>query len=169
MRNNPVIFRLRVNWILCFCCFKACWSCIKLLCTFVCMYIFCPWTGQSNKYTTTTQHFCPRVDFWARSCRFYWCIKDFKIIQCRHLVLAPVDRTSASAWLYKHPWMNNMSKKQINDPRSLPIKVTFRSMPRKLGGESGMWSCFMPRQPRHLMQESDIGHCSSRYNLCNSL
>ena len=30
----------------------------------------------------------------------------------RHLIPAPIDRTSASAWLYKHPWIThqNISK-----------------------------------------------------------
>ena len=29
----------------------------------------------------------------------------WKSLQCSHLIPAPVDRTSASAWLYRHPWI----------------------------------------------------------------
>ena len=36
---------------------------------------------------------------------------------------APVDRTSASAWLYKHSCIT--LAKRINDPPSLQINVTF--------------------------------------------
>ena len=41
--------------------------------------------------------------------KLYFAYKDpFYIVtylQYRHLVPAPVDRTSASAWLYKTPWI----------------------------------------------------------------
>ena len=39
-------------------------------------------------------------------------------IQYRHLIPAPVDRTSASFWLYKHPWVScqNISQTHQYDP-----------------------------------------------------
>ena len=53
---------------------------------------------------------------------FYYNYKD---IQYRHLIPAPVDRTSAYAWFYKHPWITfqNIFAKHINDPHSLWIKL----------------------------------------------
>ena len=34
-----------------------------------------------------------------------WAMVVVVIIQYRHLIPAPVDQTSAIAWLYKHPWI----------------------------------------------------------------
>ena len=45
-------------------------------------------------------------------------------LQYRHLIPAQVDRTSASAWMYKHPW--NMSK-QKNSPSTSMTHVTYTS------------------------------------------
>ena len=44
-------------------------------------------------------------------------------IQYSNLNPTPVDRTSNSAWLYKHPWLTY--SKHINDLCSLQIKTTF--------------------------------------------
>ena len=58
-------------------------------------------------------------------------------LQYRHLIPAPVDRTSVSAWLYKHPGTTCQRNIPINDPWSLQIKATFSCegihafMPRK--------------------------------------
>ena len=64
-------------------------------------------------------------------------------IQYIHLIYAPFDRASSSAWLYKHTWItcpkNKNKPEHINDPRCLRIKVTSSCevipafMPRKLG------------------------------------
>ena len=62
-------------------------------------------------------------------------------LQYRHLITAPVDRTSGSAWLHKHSWMiceNNKPSTSMTHI-SLRIKATFScgvihaSMPRKQG------------------------------------
>ena len=42
----------------------------------------------------------PLIGFY-RSHTDDWCDS----VQYRHLITAPVNRTSASAWLYKHPWI----------------------------------------------------------------
>ena len=39
--------------------------------------------------------------FWISTFRILW--HTHRQLQYRHLITAPVDRTSASAWLYKHP------------------------------------------------------------------
>ena len=38
-----------------------------------------------------------------------------KELQYRHLIPAPVDRTSTSAWLYKDPWIT-YQKNKLNKP-----------------------------------------------------
>ena len=82
---------------------------------------------------------------WALLCAFRLMTQDYwenlyqmvSAVQYRHLIPAPVDRTSASAWLYKHPCMTC----QNNKPSiSMRIKAVFSCgvihafMPRKLGG-----------------------------------
>ena len=49
-------------------------------------------------------------------------------IQYRHLIPAPVDRTSASAWLYKKP-MNNISNNKL---RILILHITCESKLRSV-------------------------------------
>ena len=44
----------------------------------------------------------------------------------RHLILAPVDRTPASAWFYKHLWIT----RQRNKPRTLMTLVACESKQR---------------------------------------
>ena len=63
-----------------------------------------------------------------------------KYIQYRHLIHAPVNRTSASVWLLKYPLKTCQTQvKHINATRSLRIKATFScevihtSMTKKLG------------------------------------
>ena len=84
------------------------------------------------------------------------CIRSINYLQYRHLIPAPVDRTSAYAWLYKHPWITfqNIFAKHINDPRILWIKTTFSweiiyaTMPRKIGGNRACGRVFCPGRPR---------------------
>ena len=35
-------------------------------------------------------------------------------VQYRHLIPAPIDRTYASAWLYKHPWVTSQNNSQTH-------------------------------------------------------
>ena len=73
-------------------------------------------------------------------------------IQYRHLIPAPVDRTSANAWLYKKP-LDKMSK---NNPstRRLRIKATFSygaiiaPMSRKMDGNRVCGRVLCPGCPR---------------------
>ena len=81
-------------------------------------------------------------------------------LQYRHLIPAPVYRTSASACFYKHPWITCQKKaKHINGPCSLCIKATFSwevihaSMP---GWQPGVRLCIMPWLPAHLVQELNV-------------
>ena len=50
------------------------------------------------------------------------------MIQCRHLIPAPVDRTFANVCLYKHPWIACQKYK----PGSLMIDVTCESKLRSV-------------------------------------
>ena len=50
----------------------------------------------------------------------------FLFLQYRHLIPAPVNRTSASVCLIKHPWIAcKKYAKHSNGPHSLRIKATF--------------------------------------------
>ena len=64
-----------------------------------------------------------------------------KLVQFRHLIPAPVDRTSFSARLYKHTWIKSHQNKPstFNYPRSLRIRATFSCYVRDL------WSHPCPR------------------------
>ena len=61
---------------------------------------------------------------------FWWGTQSGTNIQYRHLISAPVDRTSASVWLYKHPWITCHKNKYINDPRSLQFIYMFSCVVR---------------------------------------
>ena len=41
-------------------------------------------------------------------------IHTYTYIEFRHLIPAPVDRTSTSAWLYKHPQKNKSGASMIH-------------------------------------------------------
>ena len=45
-------------------------------------------------------------------------------LEYRYLIPEPVARTSASAWLYKHPWITSQKKKH-QAPHCLRIKSNF--------------------------------------------
>ena len=59
-------------------------------------------------------------------------------IQYRHSLPAPVVRTSASGWLYKHPWIthqnSNPSTSMTHIPCESKLRSVLSSVPRKLGG-----------------------------------
>ena len=72
-----------------------------------------------------------------------------EIIQCRHLVPAPVKQTSAIAWLYNHPWITCFKNKPSTSvAHDVDCKSKQRSVVR-----SGVQLCIMPWLPTHLVQE----------------
>ena len=100
----------------------------------------------------------PLHNQWLCVTRF-WCI-----LQYRHLIPAPVDRTSASAWLYKHQWMECQKNKPSTSKANVAlnqIHVQLRGHLRfhaqKTGWRSGERSCIMPGLPTHLVQELNVG------------
>ena len=48
------------------------------------------------------REFLPDSGFHSIKCLFHW--QKLTMIQYRHLIPEPVDRTSDNAWLYKKPW-----------------------------------------------------------------
>ena len=79
-------------------------------------------------------------------------------IQFRHLIPAPVDRTSASARLVAQtPKIDNMSEnKHINDPHGLRTKAVFSCevIHASIGWQSVEQSCILPT---YLVQELNAG------------
>ena len=77
------------------------------------------------------------------------------IVQYRHLIPAPVDRTSGSAWLYKHPWITCQKMSQTHWwPKNYFLLWGHACIfAQETGWQSGMRSCIMPGLPTHLMQE----------------
>ena len=68
---------------------------------------------------------------------------DAPVLQSRNLIPAPVDRTSASAWLYKHPWITcqetMLNPSMIHQACESKLRSIVRSsMHRELGGN---WVC----------------------------
>ena len=74
---------------------------------------------------------------------------------------------SASAWLYKHPWINITMKKIINKPITLMTHIVCESKLHSVvrssmhpcqetEWQSGVWLCIMPGLPMHLVQELDV-------------
>ena len=57
------------------------------------------------KWDKRAKHFPACIPVYSRSfgILFAFLLRAGLDIQCRHSIPAPVDRTSTSAWLYKHP------------------------------------------------------------------
>ena len=49
-------------------------------------------------------------------------------IQCIHLISAPVHRTSASAWLYEHPWIKCQRNKPSTSMNHVACESKLRSV-----------------------------------------
>ena len=104
---------------------------------------------------------------------YYFLINgDFEIftyikptIQYRHVIPAPLPRTSASDWLYKLLWMacQTQKVKHINDPTKLANQryVQLWGPPyihtQESGWRSDVQSCITPGLPTHLVQELNAG------------
>ena len=98
----------------------------------------------------------------------------FLFLQYRHLIPAPVNRTSASVCLIKHPWIAcKQYAKHSNGPHSLRIKATFSREAQEYGWQPGLRSCIMPGLPMHLVQELNVSTVLVNYGIyivfCSSL
>ena len=85
-------------------------------------------------------------------------------LQYKHLIPSPVDRTSASAWLYKHLWITYQKHKPSTTMTHVASELKLRSIERlfmhpcqETGWQFGVWSCIMPGLPRYLVQELNAG------------
>ena len=85
-------------------------------------------------------------------------------LQYRHLIPAPVDRMSVSAWLYKHPWISCQRISQTHWWRTKLVNQSYVQLwghpgihTQKTGWQSGMRSCIMPGLPANLVQELNVG------------
>ena len=109
-----------------------------LVCTFICGMFICMYYVCMNAYVCVGE--CMHVNMYVFVCSYacmYACMfvcmyRMYKLcmfvyLEYRHLIPAPIDRTSASAWFYKHTWMTCQKKqaKHANDPRSSQVKATF--------------------------------------------
>ena len=86
-------------------------------------------------------------------------------LQYRHLLPAPIDRASASAWLYKQPWITFQKISQTHRWSTyvgLLIKAYFylwghpRIHAQETSWQQGMRSCIMPGLPRPLVHELKV-------------
>ena len=84
--------------------------------------------------------------------------------QYRHLIPAPVDRTFASAWLYKHQWIECPKNKPSTSTANAALYQIhvqlwghLRFHAQKTWWRSGMRSCTKPGLPTHLVQELNDG------------
>ena len=92
-------------------------------------------------------------------------------LQYRHLVPAPVNRTSASAWLHRKQWIICAIHKRSTSMIHVACKSNVQSVvtPRKLGGNrafSARINC------QHCMCHSKSGYTSMFCNIgvwCNSI
>ena len=66
---------------------------------------------------------------YMHACMYVYMYVRLYICTVQTVIPAPVDRTSASAWLYKTPMdgMSKISDKDINDTRNLQTKASFSS------------------------------------------
>ena len=85
-------------------------------------------------------------------------------LQYRHLIPATVDRTSASAWLYKHQWIECQKNKPSTSKANVALNQIhvqllghLRFHAQKTGWRSGVRSCIMSGLPTHLVQELNVG------------
>ena len=58
------------------------------------------------------------------------CTYVFMYVQYRYLIAAPVDRTSPSAWLYKHPWITSQQNKPSTPMTHAACESLLRSVVR---------------------------------------
>ena len=130
------------------------------------------WSGSTLEYGGTSIH--PRGS--SPSCYPHWDVISgccyicssiaVNTVQYRHLISAPVDRTSASTG-YKTP-MDNLSKDKPSTSltqSSFRLKATICCTVSDLWShlwpgnwmESGVQSCTLPGMPTHLVQELNAG------------
>ena len=101
------------------------------------------------------------VDYCPMSSLWLWLLECYcRLLEYRHLIPAPVDRTSGSDWLYKQPWLTCQENKPSTSMAHIACtsklrsaKVIHASMPRKNWWKSDVRSCILPGLPTHLVQE----------------
>ena len=91
--------------------------------------------------------------------------------QYRQLIPAPINRRSACAWLYRHPWIICQKDKPNASITHIPCETKLCSVIRletcgrihalETGWQSGVRSCIIPGLPTHLVQELNAStvHC----------
>ena len=82
------------------------------------------------------------------------------------LMPAPVDRTSASTWLNKHPWITFQENKPSTSITHVACESKLHSVVRSFMYPCPGKSCILPGLPTHLVQELNAGtahrfHCMS--------
>ena len=89
-------------------------------------YVIRHWTlsKRGNVNWLVCQHPCDHHMLWSFSdtCQAkFWGMRNgikntqpFVALQYRHLISSPVDRSSAIAWLYKHPWITCQKIRQAH-------------------------------------------------------
>ena len=76
--------------------------------------------------------------------------RTLQLLQYRHLVPAPVDRTSGSTWLYKHRWIackENEPDTLMTHVATFSCEVIRVSLPRKLDGNQACGYVLCPGCP----------------------
>ena len=100
------------------------------------------------------------------------------IVQYRHLIPAPVNQTSASAWWCKHPWITCQKNKPSTSMTHVACKSKLRSVVRsghpcihaqETGCQLGVQSCIMPGLPMHFVQELNVGTVEFYCHISNTL
>ena len=127
---------------------------------------------------------CKAVDFskWEKSCWTHiytkpnaqsrsTCCRHYKkietcecklAVQYRHVIPAPVDRTSDSVWFNKYPEITCQNNKPIISMTRVAFELKQLSVMRSSmnpcpGNWMGMQLCNMPVLPMHLVQELNVG------------